>query len=219
MKHETVKNQTRPNRSKETRPIVFTTSVSMEERPIQDPLDTPHIGMYAPIPTEVGNDEVKNSSDNETVVRRMHTDDPPSQDVPILIMDSAADMSMVGQGFEILFYTGERITLWGAMASLNGCEHDVVTAATVITSEISTQQYIAIINQAAYIPDIQQYESLLHTDQARYHNVVINDLSRFFKDGYGNSGRQSIEVNGFDIPLQHDGSKYFLSIRIPTDSD
>jgi hypothetical protein len=175
--------------------------------------------MYAPTPSEMMNDEVKETSEKEIVIRRMHTDETPSQNIPILIMDSAADMSMVGQGFEVLFFTGEKIILWGAMASLNGCEYDVVAAAAVIQSKISMQQYIIIINQAAYIPDKQQYESLLHTDQARYHNIVVKDLGKFFRDGYGNPGKQSIEVNGFEIPLQHDCSKYFLSIRTPMESD
>jgi hypothetical protein len=38
----------------------------------------------------------------------------------------------------------------------------------------------------------------------------------FFRDGHGKAGKQSVEADGFEIPLQHDGSKYFLTIRPPT---
>ncbi len=167
------------------------------------------------------NDEVELTSEKEIhgVIRRMYTDTAPKHDMSILIMDSAADASMVGKGFEILFYTGEKMTVCGAMASLDSKVYEIVTAATVVQSPQSTQEYIVIINQAAYVPDQNQFESLLHTDQARYHNVIINDLSKFLRDGNGNIGKQSIEADGFEIPLQHDGSKYFLSIRPPKSSD
>jgi hypothetical protein len=36
----------------------------------------------------------------------MHTDTILSAGKKILIMDSAADMSMIGQGFEVFFHTG-----------------------------------------------------------------------------------------------------------------
>ena len=198
--------------SRNNRAIRFTSTENVKE-PIQDPLDVPPSSMFAPIPSN--NDEVKDTSDTTMMVRRMHTDNCPPADTPILIVDSAADISMVGQGFKILFHTGENTTLWGAMASLDGKAYDIVSAATVIESPYTTQQYVIIINQAAYVPDSQQYESLLHTDQARYHNVTVNDLSKFFRNGHGNVGNQSVEVDGFEIPLQHDGSKYFFTIRKP----
>jgi hypothetical protein len=177
--------------------------------------------MFAPVPDETYNDEADPTSENQdhNRIRRMSTDEMPSQDTPVLIMDSAADMSCIGREFEILFYTGETINLSGAMANMSGNTYEVVTAAAVVEDQRSSQKYIVIINQAAYIPDRSQYESLLHTDQARYHNVVVNDLSKFFRDSNGNPGKQSIEVEGFEIPLRHDGSKYFLNVRAPTSSD
>jgi hypothetical protein len=152
-------------------------------------------------------------------VRRMHTDASPSQDISILIMDNATDIIMVGKGFELLFHSGDKTTLWGVMASLEGKTYDIVTAAAVVECPTSTQQFIVTIHQAAYVPNNNLYKSLLHTGQERYHNVIVNDLSKYFKDGYGNAGRQSIEADGFEIPLQHDGSKYFLTLRPPTDPD
>jgi hypothetical protein len=175
--------------------------------------------MYAPIPLETNNDEIIKLSENPVTIRQMHTDEKPSANMPILIMDNATDISMVGRNFEILFYTGERTTLWGAMAALDGCNYDIVTTATIAQNPVSTQEYILVINQAAYVPDLHQHECLLHTDQARHHNIIINDLGKFFRDGFGNPGKQSIEVDGFQIPLQHDGSKYFLTIWTPTMSD
>ena len=44
-------------------------------------------------------------------------------------------------------------------------------------------------------------------------------MSKFFRDGSGKQGKQSIEVDGFEIPLRHDGLKYFMNIREPIKSD
>lgn len=200
------------------RAISFTSNRTIEV-PIQDPLDIPPNTMFAPIPP--GNDETPQVfEDNiQTTIRRMCTDPTPPQNTPILIIDNAADMSMIGQGFQIMFHTGETTTLWGAMASLDGNIYDVVCATAVIQSPASEQAHIIIINQAAYLPDNKQFESLLHADQARHHNVVVNDLGKFFRDGNGKPGKQSIEVDGYELPLQHDGSKYFFSIRTPTTAD
>jgi hypothetical protein len=79
-----------------SRPITFTSNGNDIKQHIQDPLDIPPTGMYAPIPQEVNNDEVTEFSEKEIMVRRMHTDEVPPQDTPILIMDNAADLSMIG---------------------------------------------------------------------------------------------------------------------------
>ncbi len=104
--------------------------------------------MFAPIPSD--NDEIKEISEETTqmMARQMHADTTLQQNIPILIIDNAADMSMVGQGFEILFHTGETTTLWGAIAALNGFNYDIVCAAAVTQSPASSQEYIIIINQA-----------------------------------------------------------------------
>ena len=49
------------------------------------------------------------------------------------------------------------------------------------------------------------------------HTVKVNDLVSCFQDGFGNEGKQHIETEGQSIPLLHDGLKYFLKIREPTD--
>lgn len=216
--------QTKSSRELSIRPVSFKftdRTLGDQTNAIQDPLDVPPIGMFAPTPDELHNDENLLVSDTgeQKRNRRMHTDEMPTQDTPILIMDSAADISCVGKDFEILFYTGETTSLGVAMAMVNSSTYEIVSAAAVVESPVSSQKYLIIINQAAYIPDSKQFESLLHTDQARYHNVVINDSSKFFRDSIGNPGKQSIEADGFEIPLQHDGSKYFLKIRRPTALD
>jgi hypothetical protein len=53
----------------------------------------------------------------------------------------------------------------------------------------------------------------------RHFNIKVNDLSKLFYDGYGNPVQQSIEIDGFTIPLRYDGLKYFLKIREPTQKD
>ncbi len=67
--------------------------MNAEELPIQDPLDIPPIGMYAPVPSEMSNDEVKETSEKETVVRLMHADETPSQDVLGGMTDLKAGMT------------------------------------------------------------------------------------------------------------------------------
>jgi hypothetical protein len=56
--------------------------------------------MFAPIPPDHMNDEATSASEEKhhEVVRRMHTDEVPPANVPILIMDNAADISCNGGG-------------------------------------------------------------------------------------------------------------------------
>ncbi len=152
-------------------------------------------------------------------IRRMYTHEVPLRNENILIMDSAADISCVGRGFEILFHSGEKTNLDMALVGAKGRTLDIVTAAAVIIDPTSTRDIIIIINQAAHVPELEQHESLLHTDQARHHNIFINDLARCFHDVEGKPGSQSIVADGTTIPLKHDGSKYFLSRREPTKED
>jgi hypothetical protein len=98
-------------------------------------------------------------------------------------------------------------------------QYDIVCAATVIHDIKTQKNVILIINQAAYIPEPSQVESLLHADQARHHHVIVNDIAECYFDSYGKPGRQSIEIDNDIISLKHDGLKYFLHIRPPTEQD
>ena len=49
------------------------------------------------------------------------------------------------------------MTVSGAMAEMQSIEYEIVTGATVVETPLSTQSYIIIINQAAYIPNERQY--------------------------------------------------------------
>jgi hypothetical protein len=149
----------------------------------------------------------------------MYTHDPPKEEENILIVDSAADISCVGQGFSILFHSGETMTLNTALANSPSTTFSIVSAASVIIDPVSSMEIIIIINQAVHIPDLKQHESLLHADQARHHNVRVNDVAKCFHDHYGRPGRQNIEVDGYTIPLKHDGRKYFVNIRKPQKED
>jgi hypothetical protein len=152
-------------------------------------------------------------------MEQMYTDKVPNSDTEILIMDGVADISCVGKGFSILFLTGEKTTIGVARAKSEASTFDIVTAATVIIDPTTSLNVILIINQAVYIPDMEQNASLLHMDQARNHNVIINDLAKCYYDSEGKPGRQLIEVDGRTIPLRHDGLKYFLQIREPREED
>jgi hypothetical protein len=120
--------------------------------------------------------------------RRIYTHESPKSEENILVIDSAADISCVGQGFEVLFRSGETTTISLALASSEETTFDIVTAAAVVEDPTTSRSVIIIINQAAYVPDIGQHESLLHSDQARHHNVVVNDLAKCFCDHEGNPG-------------------------------
>jgi hypothetical protein len=89
----------------------------------------------------------------------------------------------------------------------------------VVEDETTVDPVIIIVNQAAYNKDVQQHESLLHTEQARVHGVKVNDLASFLSDGHGFNGRQNLETEGIVLPLQYDGSKYFLKVRVPTEKE
>lgn len=148
--------------------------------------------------------------------RRMFTDTVPSASEHILIVDCAADQSCIGRGFKILYHTGEEITLNGAIAGMRGGNFPIVSAAAIAIDPTTSQEFIIIIHQAAYNPDLAQNESLLHTDQARFHGVKVNDLANCYVDGYGNPGLQNIQVEQHTIPLCHDGVKSFIRVREPT---
>jgi hypothetical protein len=171
---------------------------------IQDPLDQ----APAPIPIEP-----------YIASRRMFTHESPGPSENILIVDSAADISCVGQGFVILFHSGEKMTMNTALARSPSNTFNIVSATAIIEDPTSSRGIIIIINQAINIPDLMQHESLLHADQARNHNVCINDLAKCFHDCEGKVGRQNIEVDGCVIPLKHDGRKYFINLREPRKED
>ncbi len=71
-------------------------------------------------------------------LRRMYTHDPSHEEENILIIDSAADISCVGQGFAILFQSGEKMALSMALASAPSNTFDIVTAAAVVTDPSSS---------------------------------------------------------------------------------
>ena len=152
-------------------------------------------------------------------VRRTRMQDAPDPEDNVLICDNAADQCVVGQGFKVLFHTGQSIRMDGAMAGMTGNKYPIVCAVAVVEDETTFLPKMIIINQAAYNPDIDQHESLLHTEQARLHGVKVNDLASFLTDGYGNNGKQCLEMEGITIPLRYDGSKYFLRVREPTEKE
>jgi hypothetical protein len=107
----------------------------------------------------------------------------------------------------------------GAMTGMEGGKYPIVSAAAVVEDETREDPVIIIVNQAAYNKDLQQHESLLHTEQARLHGVKVNDLASFLKDGHGFNGKQNLETEGINIPLHYDGLKYFVKIREPSEKE
>jgi hypothetical protein len=66
-----------------------------------------------------------------------------------------------------------------AMADVEEHHFEIVSAARGILDRKSKQDIIIIINQAAYMPGTHQFESLLHTDQARNHHLVSSKEPSF----------------------------------------
>jgi hypothetical protein len=145
-------------------------------------------------------------------ISMMYTDKIPSDDMNILITDSAVDVSCVGNCFQVLFESGEMTCVGMALAKAQTNTFNIVTTAAVVIDPNMSRNIIIIINQVAHIPDLEQNESLLHTEKARHHNMKVNDLAKCFHDSEGKPGCQSIEVDRFTIPLRHDGLKCFLHI-------
>jgi hypothetical protein len=102
----------------------------------------------------------------EAITRQVYMDERPLPHDNVLIMDSGAEISCVGQGFSILTWSGETVSLGTVEMQNEKRTYDIVSAATVIIDETSSIGIIIIINQAAHFPSMQQHESLLHTEQA-----------------------------------------------------
>jgi len=83
-------------------------------------------------------------------------------------MDGAADQSVGGQGFKIMFYTGQHIKMDGALVGMEGGQYPIVCAAATVENKASDQLSIVVVNQAVYNVDIRKHESLLHIDQADF---------------------------------------------------
>jgi hypothetical protein len=134
--------------------------------------------------------------------RRCHiSDQPPGPEENVLICDNAVEQCVVGQGFKVLFHTGQHVQMDGALVGMEGGRYPIVCAAAVVEDETRESPVIIILNQAAYNQDLQQHESLLHTEQARLHGVKVNDLASFLTDGHGYNGKQNLETEGVMIPL------------------
>jgi hypothetical protein len=79
-----------------------------------------------------------------------------------------------------------------AMANIEERHFEIVSAATVILDRKSKRDIIIIINQAAYMPGTHQFESLLHTDQARNYHLVVNDIAACYFDRYDNAKEENL---------------------------
>lgn len=88
-------------------------------------------------------------------ITAMYTNRIPTNDMSILITGNAADISCMGKGFQVLFNIGE--TTWAGMALAKAQTNvfDIVTVAAVVIDPNMSRNILIIINQAAYIPDLE----------------------------------------------------------------
>lgn len=68
--------------------------------------------------------------DHERILHRLQ-ESAPTPDESILIIDSAANQSSKGQGFEVISYLGQPINIGGALTVMIGGTYLIVTATTV----------------------------------------------------------------------------------------
>jgi hypothetical protein len=106
-----------------------------------------------------------------------------------------------------------------ALADVPSNHYDIVCTATVAIDPRTNTKVILIIHQAIYMTGDQQYESLLHCDQAHDQHVIINDMATCYFDSYNNPGKKNMEVEGQSVNLRYGRLKCFLNIRTPTPHD
>jgi hypothetical protein len=87
--------------------------------------------------------------------RRCHiSDQSPGPEENVLICDNAAEQCVVGQGFKVLFHTGQHVQMDGALVGMEGGCYPIVCAAAVVEDETRESPVIIILNQAAYNQDL-----------------------------------------------------------------
>jgi hypothetical protein len=96
------------------------------------------------------------------------SDQSPGPEENVLICDNAVEQCVVGQGFKVLFHTGQHVQMDGALVGMEGGCYLIVCAAAVVEDETRESPVIIILNQAAYNQDLQQHESLLHQSKRGY---------------------------------------------------
>ena len=96
-------------------------------------------------------------------------------------MDSAADQSVVSQGFKIMFNTGQQIRRDGAFVGMEGSQYPIVCAAAMVEDQTSDQLVIIVVNQAAYNEDLKQHDTsspenigLDQGDKLAWRAMIIN---------------------------------------------
>lgn len=113
----------------------------------------------------------------------------------------------------MLFQSEEMMALNMALKRSMANTFEIVMAAAVVENQTTIRRVIIIINQAVFILDLAQHESLQHSDQTRHHYVHVNDLAKCFYDSEGRPGKQKIEVDVCSLPLTHDGMKCFFKYQ------
>jgi len=80
--------------------------------------------------------------------RRVQTQPTPGTTENVLIIDSAADQSCVGQGFKVLYFTGASIHLDGALDTMSGGSYPLVTRQPTTPAWHSTNPFFILTRLA-----------------------------------------------------------------------
>ena len=142
----------------------------------------------------------------------------------ILIIDTAADQCTCGGlAWTILARTGEEVRCDGYIKGekkMVGPTLPIVSAATcVIPSGPDSEPFILIVNQACYHSDPDQNESLCLPYQAEQHGVKFDLTPRNRLNANNENGAQKLVIEDKDVPLEFDGLKMYLNIRLPTNDE
>lgn len=137
-------------------------------------------------------------------------------------MDTAADQCTCGgDAWIVTDTTGENVRCNGYIKNNdnpNGFVLPIVSAATCVRMK-NEDPFILIVHQACYHGDKAQTESLCLPYQAEQHGVTFSLTPNIREDSMGNLGRQNIQIEDKNIPLEFDGRKMYIPIQRPTDEE
>ena len=135
----------------------------------------------------------------------------------MLGLDSHADISCAGKDAHIVAQCdGRTCTVYPFNDSYDGMENVNIVNVLYKYENTEGDQYILEVNQCLNFSDTMTH-SLLCTNQARHHGVIINDVPKVCDQ----SSSQDMRINDgkYIIPLEMNGPIPYLPISKPTNED
>ena len=119
---------------------------------------------------------------------------------PYTVLDNGSDIATLGQGWKIITKHSKDRDVFDEKDNRQQLV-DAIATLLIPTGE-RTRLCVLRVNNAIYDPT--RKESLLPPDQARWHNVTVNDCSLLL------GGKQNIITPDLTVNLFWDGKTYFF---------